>query len=129
MSSSRSITVHTVNELLQDYDLSRFKCTQCGNCCRLPGYVRLRGDDISALASHLTLSEENFIETYTRLTEDRQGLSLPEKADGACVFLAEDNSCMVNEAKPMQCRDFPFTWRYQNVVEVCPAVRACRIEP
>ncbi|MDA1043982.1 MAG: YkgJ family cysteine cluster protein [Verrucomicrobia bacterium] len=121
-------TVHDVLESLPGYDLSRFHCTQCGNCCRMPGEVRLKGEDVSALAAFLDLSERDFIESHTRLTNDRKALSLKDTPDGSCCFLASDNTCRVNEAKPLQCRNFPFTWRYLNAVDVCPGVRACRIE-
>jgi Fe-S-cluster containining protein len=118
-----------VTEPLAEYDLSRFVCTQCGNCCRMPGDVRLGDDEVTALAEHLSLDERDFVDTYTRLTTDRRGLSLIDQADGACIFLEKDNSCRVNVVKPKQCRDFPFTWHYTNVVDICPGVQACRQDP
>ena len=36
-----------------DDRLERFRCRRCGNCCRWPGYVRLDGEEIGALAAEL----------------------------------------------------------------------------
>ncbi len=115
-------------EVLPGYDLSRFTCTQCGNCCRVPGYVRLTEGDVFAIAAFMDLDITSFVDAHTRLTDDRRSLSLHENDDGSCVFLADDNVCTINDVKPRQCRGFPFTWRYANVADVCPGVRACRVE-
>ena len=84
-------------------------CEQCGACCRWPGEVRVSAPEISALASHLKMSEQDFVESLTRLRKDRRGLALVEKANHSCIFL-ENNQCRVHEAKPIQCRDFPNRW-------------------
>lgn len=81
--------------------------------------------ECAAIAGVLGLAETVFTERYTRLREDRGGLALVERPDGACVFL-EGNpaACRIQPAKPEQCRNFPFTWRYANVEQVCPAMTA-----
>ena len=102
-----------------------FHCQRCGNCCRQPGEVRLTDAECVAIARMLGLSEPVFTERYTQLREDRGGLALVERPDGACVFLEGDPSaCRIQAAKPQQCRDFPFTWRYENLEQVCPASRS-----
>jgi Fe-S-cluster containining protein len=51
-------------------------------------------------------------------------LALTEGPGGACIFLEGDPAtCRIQAAKPQQCRDFPFTWRYENIAQVCPAAR------
>ncbi len=97
----------------------RFACTHCGNCCRIPGYVRLTDEDVVRIAAHLGMTEEGFTREHTRLTEDRQGLSLIEREDGACAFLSEDNRCTIHAVKPAQCVGFPFNWRYRDVHLIC----------
>ena len=102
-----------------------FHCQRCGNCCRHSGEVRLTGEEAAELARFLDLPVSAFTEQYTRLREDRLGLTLTERPDGACVFLADaPATCRVQLVKPRQCRDFPFTWRYDDLDRVCPASRA-----
>lgn len=72
--------------------------------------------DIPALAAQLGVSEQDFIENHTRLAPNRKQLALLDKADGSCAFLAGDR-CSIYEARPEQCRTFPFAWR---VPEGCP---------
>ena len=71
------------------------------------------------MAEHLTLPVADFIALFTRLTDDRRGLSLIEAADGACIFLTPDNRCRVQPVKPRQCREFPLGWRFPGVEKVC----------
>jgi Fe-S-cluster containining protein len=99
-----------------------FDCQMCGNCCRVPGYVHLTDQDIDHCADYLGLSVDEFVASYTRLTKYRTGLSLTECSDGACIFLSDENRCMIEEAKPEQCRQFPFKWRYQASDGICPAL-------
>jgi Fe-S-cluster containining protein len=98
----------------------RFTCKQCGRCCTTDGYVRLTAADIEALAAHLDLTVEGFVETHTTLTRDRQCLALHDATDGACYFYDPSCGCTVQEAKPQQCRDFPVKWRYREFDSICP---------
>lgn len=95
-----------------------FKCHQCGACCRWTGHVLLTDGDITRLAVAAGLSEEAFIARYTVLAANRRQLSLADAPDGSCVLLKESR-CLLYEARPAQCRDFPFGWR---VAEGCPAL-------
>lgn len=88
----------------------RFKCTQCGECCRgSPGYVWLSQNDIIAIAGHLNISEESFLETYCIPVSTQYGISysLKEKEGFACIFL-EASSCSIYPVRPVQCRTYPF---------------------
>ena len=78
----------------------------------------LTDTDIDALAEALEMEPRQLINQYTRLTPNRCQLALRDKGDGFCVFL-EDGYCRVYEARPEQCRNFPFTGR---VAEECPAL-------
>lgn len=101
-------------------------CRRCGACCRVEGYVRLRAKDVEAIAAHLGLSVDAFTCRYTRLTDDRRGLSLTEKPDGSCIFLESDNTCRIQAAKPDQCRSFPMEWRFDGYETICEAAKASR---
>ena len=85
----------------------RFKCTGCGQCCTgSPGYVYLSEPDIEALSAHLSISIEEFQKKYTRLVDNSYAL-LEDSQNYDCVFL-KDNKCSVYEARPVQCRTFPW---------------------
>ena len=95
-----------------------FKCSGCGTCCRWSGSVLLTNQDIVVLAAHLAISEDDFIEQHTRLAPNRIQLALLDQADGSCAFL-DGNRCLIYEARPEQCRSFPFAWR---VASGCPSL-------
>jgi Fe-S-cluster containining protein len=76
--------------------------------------------DIAALAKHLQLTEDDFVQRHTTLAANRAQLTLVDQAGGACCFLGLDNACRVYPARPQQCREFPHTWR----VSGCPAMPA-----
>jgi Fe-S-cluster containining protein len=85
------------------------QCQRCAACCRWPGEVRLTDEELARLASFKGLSEPAFIAEHTRLRQDRRGLALKQRADGSCIFL-EGRDCVVQAAKPQQCKDFPNRW-------------------
>ncbi|MEM7147566.1 MAG: YkgJ family cysteine cluster protein [Verrucomicrobiota bacterium] len=100
---------------------THYQCQRCANCCRWPGEVVLTTNDIQTIARFLHLTETEFIENYTRLRQNRTGLSLTEKPDGACEFL-HGIDCTINDAKPAQCRDFPNKWNFPGWRQVCEAI-------
>jgi Fe-S-cluster containining protein len=102
--------------MLNPQVLKKFICSGCGECCRWSGAVLLMESDRPRLAAHLGLSEQEFIDLHTRLAPNRQQLALLDQADGSCAFL-EGDRCSVYEARPEQCRTFPYAWR---VAEGCP---------
>lgn len=58
------------------------------------------------MAAALDISIEEFVEKYTRLVDGEISLKEhPRNYD--CVFL-RDNKCLVYNARPRQCRTFPF---------------------
>lgn len=67
------------------------------------------------------MSEFDFIQEYTRLRQDRQGLALKDKPNGECIFL-EGNDCAIQSVKPQQCRDFPNLWNFPGFEKVCHAI-------
>jgi Fe-S-cluster containining protein len=95
------------------------QCTRCGNCCRWSGYVRLADREADAIAGHLGLAIESFMERFTRLTDDRRGISLIEKSDGSCIFLEGVATCRIQPVKPTQCAGFPNTWNFPGFEKQC----------
>jgi len=108
----------------------RFQCQGSGKCCTSHGefgYVYLTKADRQRMAAHLGLKLHEFTikfctktDGYFHLTEDNKN---PD-----CVFLREKR-CGVYEARPTQCRTWPFwpevmkakAWK-KDVVQFCPGI-------
>ncbi len=98
-----------------------YECQRCTACCRWPGQVPITEAEISRLAEFLGISEMDFIQRYTRLRLNRQGLALIEKENGECVFL-DGQECRVQPVKPQHCLDFPKVWNFPGFEKVCRAI-------
>lgn len=98
-----------------------YQCQRCGNCCKWPGEVVVSDAEIEAIAKFRGEPVDAFVETYTKLRENRQGLTLIEKPNHECIFL-EGNDCTINDVKPEQCRGFPNTWNFPGWRKVCEAI-------
>lgn len=115
----------------------RFTCTRCGACCQgpEPGYVEVGEAEIERLCAHLGLEAQTFGRRYLRRYEGRL-LSLIEKPNGDCVFWERGQGCTVYEARPDQCRTFPF-WpellegqeEWDEAAESCPGMGTGRRYP
>lgn len=103
------------------HDGLRYVCQRCTACCRWPGDVRLELEELPIIAGFLGMSEEEFIGKFTRLRTNRQGLSLIEQPDHACIML-EDGGCRIHPVKPEQCRGFPDKWNFPGWRKVCEAI-------
>jgi len=105
----------------------KFTCTGCGDCCTgAPGYVWVNREEIADLAAAVKLSVAEFEEQYVRKVGIRK--SLVEYDNGDCVFFdANSRKCAVYNARPRQCKTWPF-WQsnvatpeaWKGVCEVCP---------
>ncbi|MDR3325607.1 MAG: YkgJ family cysteine cluster protein [Spirochaetaceae bacterium] len=89
-----------------------FSCRRCSLCCRRDeGCVFLTRDDLDALAKEHAMRREDFLLTYCRwvpIAYRDQLLSLKEKANNDCIFWKD--GCAVYNARPLQCRSYPF-WK------------------
>ena len=105
----------------------KFTCTQCGDCCTgAPGYVWVNQEEIEALAKLVGEELEVFETKYVRRIGIRR--SLIEFPNGDCVFFdTQARKCTVYDARPRQCRTWPFwdtnlrkpsDWEW--VCSVCP---------
>ncbi len=112
----------------------RFRCLgpECGDCCsgkHGPGAVWLGREDLQRLASHFDLSVAELRRRYVRRLGRRA--SLRERANFDCIFYRAVEGCTVYEARPLQCRTYPFwgrilasprTWELE--AEKCPGIDA-----
>lgn len=108
----------------------QFECQGSGNCCLSRGeygYVFLTRDDRVQMAKHLNLALKDFTKKYC---DQKNGVyHLKEESTRTeCVFL-NGKRCNVYEARPVQCRTWPFwpevmnakTWN-KEVKTFCPGV-------
>jgi Fe-S-cluster containining protein len=105
----------------------RFECSQCGDCCTgAPGFVWVNRDEIADLAKKVDMDVPQFEKKFVRQVGIRK--SLVEYANGDCVFFDPNaRKCTVYEARPRQCRTWPF-WEsntvnqeaWKRTCEVCP---------
>ena len=112
------------------YAFDQDACQSCpGNCCiGESGYIWVDEKEREAIAAFLGISQKIFIEKYLEKISYRFTIK-EEPYDGGhrCVFFdREKRSCLVYEARPIQCRTFPF-WDYfkENINEVeaeCPGI-------
>jgi len=83
-----------------------FECTKCGKCCVASGkrvLLVVSDDEAAGMAMCLNMTPEQFAETF--LDQSRMKLC----ADGSCPMLdPETNLCRTYEARPEQCRTFPY---------------------
>ena len=94
----------------------KFSCLRCSYCCRYEsGYVFLSLEDTSRLEAALNIDHQDLIKTYCRWIPSYKGtkkLSLKETSKYDCIFwsgdAAEGGGCSVYQARPLQCRAFPF---------------------
>jgi len=110
----------------------QFKCegTDCGDCCSGrwgPGYVWLTLKEMKGIAKALEITFDQFTLQYVRKVGERY--SLIERPNHDCIFYVEGKGCSVYDARPGQCRSYPF-WPHnidkpedwQEQAEQCPGI-------
>jgi len=105
-----------------------FDCTGCATCCSDHGeyaYVYLTDRDFLAISDLLGISTSTFYDEYCVY---EGGLTHLKMKGPDCPFL-KDKKCTVYEARPHQCRTWPFwpanleqeTWE-KEVKPFCPGI-------
>lgn len=108
----------------------RFECQGSGKCCLSHGqygFVYLTLKDRKRIAKHLGLSTSAFTRKYCK--KNLGHFCLDEGKRSECQFLSSDKKCGIYEARPTQCRTWPFWpelmgakgWK-KEVAAFCPGV-------
>ena len=113
------------------YKFDSNKCDSCeGNCCiGESGYIWITKNEIDILAKHLEISVESLTSNSLRKVGYKYSIKEIQlsQTNFVCKFFDLDKKqCSIYEARPNQCRTFPF-WEYfkNNIKEVtneCPAI-------
>jgi Fe-S-cluster containining protein len=80
-------------------------CTACANCCRFT-LVDVSEAEIETIARHLDISAADVTRRFTAPDPDVPRRRILINRHNACTFL-DGNLCMIYEARPKACRDFP----------------------
>lgn len=105
-------------------------CNECeARCCRgESGYIYVTKTEAEAICGFLEIDMKELIDKY--LFKKSYKYSIKERQVGddyECVFYDKDiNGCSIYEARPTQCRTFPF-WNYfktrvDELKEECPGI-------
>ncbi len=106
----------------------RFECQGSGKCCTSRGsygFVYLTIEDRRRFAKYFKIPTASFTKKYCEMTGGHFHL---RDIKNDCEFLS-DKKCTVYEARPIQCRTWPFwpenmnakTWK-RDVVAFCPGI-------
>ncbi len=115
-----------------DFAFNPKGCETCeGNCCiGESGNIWVNKQEIENLKNHLNISLEELSKSYIEKRGYRYSIKERKLAEDnfACIFFdLEKKQCGIYEARPTQCRTFPF-WDYfkknkEEVIKECPAIK------
>ncbi|WP_417324270.1 YkgJ family cysteine cluster protein [Halarcobacter sp.] len=115
-----------------DFAFNPKGCDSCeGNCCiGESGNIWISRQEIEYLKNHLNISIEELASKYIEKRGYRYSIKERKLAENnySCIFFdLEKKQCGIYEARPTQCRTFPF-WEYfktnkEEVIKECPAIK------
>lgn len=131
----RHLKVHGLHDrkfrhIAEDIE-DQIDCRACANCCRVAS-VTLLDRDVEKLAKFLRTTPARFIKDYTEQSEEEGEGVILKRTEAGCVFLS-GNDCMVYEARPATCENFPHLvrgagsipsrmWQFIDRACYCPIV-------
>ena len=112
------------------YGFNPSACDNCeGRCCTGDsGYIYVSKAEVIKIAELLNMDVKEFVQKY--LFKKMYKYSIKEKQNGdsyECIFYdATKNGCTIYEARPLQCKTFPFWDYYKKRVDdlklECPGI-------
>lgn len=101
-------------------------CLDCAACCKNLSPA-VKDSDIERLSKYLKMKPSALVEKYFKIDSDGDYVF----TQSPCPFLDTENYCLVYDARPRACREYPHTDRRRSLqiikltqknAEVCPAV-------
>lgn len=115
-----------------DFAFTPTSCEGCGgNCCiGESGNIWISKQEIVNLSIHLNIGLDKLFDNFLEKRGYKYSIKEVQlaKDNYACIFFdMEKRGCSVYEARPIQCRTFPF-WDYfksnkEEVFKECPAIK------
>jgi uncharacterized protein len=102
-----------------------FVCQRCANCCTTGDPIRLKPEDVAAIARSLKIPLNKALKKYTIRDPEKPGV-LDFKHILPCKFYdTSAKGCKIYATRPWSCRIFPFLGIYGSedkikVNESCP---------
>jgi Fe-S-cluster containining protein len=102
-----------------------FACQRCGHCCTKGDPIRLRPEDVAAIAKSLKIPLNKALKKYTIQYPEKAGV-LNFKHILPCKFYdLSEKGCKIYAIRPWSCRIFPFLGIYGSedkikINESCP---------
>lgn len=104
----------------------KFRCTQCGNCCKDP-LLPLTDSDIERITKHTGEETKDLVrwvdrngidmddepEAFVILKQGKRVMVLKHEG-GGCRYLGSDDRCTIYGQRPLGCRIFPFDPSYNE---------------
>ena len=103
-----------------------YQCQRCTNCCKWKGDVVITDNETQRIAEFLGMEVYDFVHDFTRLRENREGLSILDKEGTTECIMLDGQDCRLQDVKPDQCKGFPNRWNFPNWREACEAIPAPR---
>lgn len=126
------IDLHLMTKEGYDYSFDATSCEECGGKCCIgeSGFIWINKAEINVLSKYLNISIDEVKDKYLRKVNYKYTIKEVQLdiSNFACKFFdLERKQCSIYEARPIQCRTFPF-WDYfknniKEVYEECPGIK------
>jgi len=84
-----------------------YTCIRCGECCCRPGSVFFTAEEMKKAAAMLGTTVKSFKHKYVT---DKLVDVFELYTESSCPFYIEEEGCSIYEARPLQCKTYPF-WK------------------
>lgn len=108
------------NELFSEYD-----CSKCRNCCKMYKGT-LEEQDILRAKKVLGMEKEQLIDQYLTFNEIGNNYETKHRP---CDFLMENGECRLGDARPDNCKDYPYTNRPERLFSLYAVLDAITVCP
>lgn len=87
------------------------KCKKCGKCCISSNFhgVVIYPSDVERISNGLNISPSEFLNKYCikEYLENNTKIYFLNNKTERCMFLTDNNLCLIHDFKPIQCKKAP----------------------